>query len=411
VTGGHAGVREASRVRILYVSHACVVAENQKPLAELSRDPAISLALFAPSVWSGDYLKRMRFAPSPGFRGRLFVERPLISGPDYRMHLAVYPGWWRAASAFQPDLIALDEDPFALCSLQFACAARRLGARLLFRSAETGVRVRPPPFKWIERVVFTVSHGAIVRSGGAEKVLRAKGYAKPVFVVPHCVDTEAFSPEDDDTARSELGLAEPVIGYFGRIVQEKGVLDFVDALARLREEGVPATGLLVGSGRAEAAVRERIERHGLSGHTRMVGAVPHGEVSRYYRAADVVVVPSRTTAGWREWFGRVIIEANASGVPVVGSDSGEIPHVIGQTGGGLVFPEGDVGAMVDRLRTLLETPGLRRALGQSGRKAVVREFSIPAQAAKLRNAFLSSMAAMPAGGESSRNDLDQAASR
>lgn len=88
---------------------------------------------------------------------------------------------------------------------------------------------------------------------------------------------------------------------------------------------------------------------------------------------DVLVVPSRTRRNWKEQFGRVIIEAMSCGVPVVGSSSGEIPHVIGDPS--LVFPEDDVDALVRLLRNLLADPERRRQLGEAGRRRVLAHYT------------------------------------
>ncbi len=85
-------------------------------------------------------------------------------------------------------------------------------------------------------------------------------------------------------------------------------------------------------------------------------------------AVDVLALVSRTTPTWKEQFGRVIVEAHACATPVVGSDSGAIPEVVGE--GGLIVPEGDVPAMAAAICVLLNDPGRRRSLGLVGRRQV-----------------------------------------
>ena len=87
------------------------------------------------------------------------------------------------------------------------------------------------------------------------------------------------------------------------------------------------------------------------------------------RRLDALALPSRTTASWKEQFGRVLIEAMSCGLPVVGSSSGEIPRVIGD--GGLIYPEGDSAALAGALRRLADEPGLRAELGRRGRQRVL----------------------------------------
>jgi glycosyltransferase involved in cell wall biosynthesis len=93
----------------------------------------------------------------------------------------------------------------------------------------------------------------------------------------------------------------------------------------------------------------------------------------YYHQLDTLVVPSRTRPNWKEQFGRVLVEAMASGVPVVGSDSGEIPHVIGDAG--LIFPEGQADVLRAHLARLLGNADLRTDLARRGRERVLERFT------------------------------------
>jgi glycosyltransferase involved in cell wall biosynthesis len=88
---------------------------------------------------------------------------------------------------------------------------------------------------------------------------------------------------------------------------------------------------------------------------------------------DCLVLPSRTTKKWKEQFGRVLIEAMACEVPVIGSDSGEIPNVIGESG--LIFKEGDVDDLASKLKLLITNMDLRVELAGKGRQRVLKHFT------------------------------------
>ena len=88
--------------------------------------------------------------------------------------------------------------------------------------------------------------------------------------------------------------------------------------------------------------------------------MPPEEVAAYINCMDTLILPSRTTTGWVEFFGRVLIEGMACEVPVIGSDSGEIPHVIDDAG--LVFPEADMGALAERIHQIAHDAHLRKDL-------------------------------------------------
>src|SRR5690606_30118342 len=128
--------------------------------------------------------------------------------------------------------------------------------------------------------------------------------------------------------------------YIGRFVEEKGVLDVLDALALCPPD---ARVLFVGSGPMLDAIKARGAELNLADRVLFLQHQPLAELPAVMNALDALVLPSRTTPRWKEQFGRVIIEAHACATPVIGSDSGAIPAVIGEAG--LTFPEGDAAAL------------------------------------------------------------------
>jgi glycosyltransferase involved in cell wall biosynthesis len=151
--------------------------------------------------------------------------------------------------------------------------------------------------------------------------------------------------------------------------------------------------VLLGRGELEAQIREEARRAGILDRLVIINSVPHDQVYRYINVMDTMVLPSETLTaqttltakGWKEQFGHVLIEAMACQVPVVGSDSGEIPHVIQDAG--LIFPEGNGAALGECLIRLMESPGLRQALGQKGLDRVLAQYTNRALAVRLLNFF------------------------
>lgn len=158
------------------------------------------------------------------------------------------------------------------------------------------------------------------------------------------------------------------VGYAGRLVTSKGVDDLLKAVAAMQR---PARLVLVGEG----PERERLEA--APGVTVQIGW-SHENMNQALSQFDVLVLPSRTTPSWKEQFGRVLLEALWCGVPVVGSDSGEIPHLIERTGGGRIFPEGDVLALAAILDELADSPELCRSLAETGEAVARRSYSVSA---------------------------------
>ncbi|NET54247.1 MAG: glycosyltransferase family 4 protein, partial [Merismopedia sp. SIO2A8] len=163
------------------------------------------------------------------------------------------------------------------------------------------------------------------------------------------------------------------------------------ALANL--QGKPWKWLLLGRGPLESILKEKVVEWGIKDQTIFVESVPHDQVPRYINLMSTLVLPSETTykfktltaAGWKEQFGHVLIEAMASKVAVVGSNSGEIPHVIADSG--LVFPEGDESALCDRLSSLMEQPELAQNLAKLGYERAMERYTNQALAREQLNFY------------------------
>ena len=131
--------------------------------------------------------------------------------------------------------------------------------------------------------------------------------------------------------------------------------------------------LIIGDGPLRDEAKRLAKALGLSGKTRFIPAVAYDKIPEYLNCLDILVLPSVTRPRLKEQFGRVLVEAMSCSVPVIGSDSGEIPTVIGE--GGLIFPEGDIPALRDRIAALIADPAAAAALGEKGRRRVEAEYT------------------------------------
>jgi len=348
-------------MRVLMVSKACIVGAYQKKLEELARRPGIELRVVVPPYWRDE-------------RGTMELERQYTSGYELvvepmafngHFHFHFYPGLGRQIGHFRPAVVHIDEEPYNLATAQALYLARRAGARSLFFSWQNIQRRYPPPFGFLEGYVLRRADYALVGNQEAVGVWRAKGYRGPIAIVPQFgVDPDIFRPS---RRRADQGFH---VGYVGRLVTEKGVDLLLEALAGLA--GTWRASIL-GSGPQRRALQEQAQRLRLSDRVSFDDWLPSGQMPAYYRQLDVLVLPSRTRANWKEQFGRVLVEAMACGVAVVGSDCGEIPNVIGEAG--LIFPEGQAEALRSRLERLLTDPQLRAALAQRGRERVLARYT------------------------------------
>ena len=287
-------------------------------------------------------------------------------------HLHAYPDLGKILDRAQPALLHIDEEPYNLATFLALRAARRRGIGTLFFSWQNLARRYPPPFSWMERQVYRHADGAIAGSRGAAAVLRAKGYRGALWILPQFgVDADAFRPPPAPDPRLDPDRTAPLtLGYAGRLVPAKGVDLLLHAVAG---SGRSWRMALVGEGVEEDALRGLAADLGLTGRLHLRPWLPSTDMPGFYRDIDVLVLPSRTTASWKEQFGRVLIEAMACGTVCVGADSGEIGEVIGEAG--IVFPEGDAAALAEAL-CRLEDPVLRASLAEAGRRRVLERFTM-----------------------------------
>ena len=172
---------------------------------------------------------------------------------------------------------------------------------------------------------------------------------------------------------------EFVIGFVGRFVPEKGIMTLLDALVKIKDKSWKF--LLLGRGELKDDILQKAEEKGIKDRIILIESVPHDRVADYINLMSTLILPSETTykfktltsVGWKEQFGHVIIEAMACKVPVIGSDSGEIPHVIGDAG--LIFPEGNVEELANRLEQLIDNQDLTENLAQMGYAKAMAQYT------------------------------------
>ena len=353
----------ASRpLRVLMFSKACVVGTYQRKLELIGAHPDIDLTVVVPPYWK-DARGKLVLERAYTDHSRLVVEPMRFNG---NFHLHFYPGLGRVIEEVQPDIVHADEEPYNLATFHALRLARRAGAKTLFFSWQNILRRYPFPFAQMEKWVLRHADYALVGNEEAVGVWRQKGYEGPLMVLPQFgVDPEVFSPGDPPEDREPF-----VIGFAGRLVPEKGLDMLIRAAAKLPGRWVLR---LLGDGPERAALQELAGVYNISGSVSFEKGIPSTEMPGFYRSLDVFVLPSQTRPNWKEQFGRVIIEAMACGVPVVGSRSGAIPEVIGPAG--LLFDETDEDALAAHLAALKRDVSLRRALAVAGRQRVLRHFT------------------------------------
>ena len=274
------------------------------------------------------------------------------------------------------DVVHAWEEPFVLAGGQIAALTPRASA-LVFRTDQNLSKRYPPPFNWVERAALRKARAWVYQGVLVGEALGDRpGYRdRPSRRIPYGVDTAAFRPDPSRrlAALRRLGWdpeGPPVIGFVGRFTREKGLDLLCRALAEVR---APWRMLWIGAGPEEPWLRAWSARQG--DRARVLSDVGHDQVPELMSAMDVLCAPSQTTPRWKEQFGRMLIEAFASGVAVVGSESGEIPYVLGDAG--RVLPERDRAAWTACLEELLSDERARAELAARGLERAHERYAWP----------------------------------
>jgi len=350
-------------MRVFMISKACLVGAYQRKLEEIACFSDVELMVVVPPSWrDGSRVIRLERAHTDGYE---LVVDPIAFNGSFHLHF--YPQLRRRLRSFAPDIVHVDEEPYNFATFHALWLARRAGARVLWFTWQNLNRRYPLPFRMIERHNLRYVDYAIAGSAGAAGIWSEKGYTGPLAVIPQFgVDPDMFAPHPRprDPARGFL------IGYVGRLVPEKGVDLLLEAVA-----GMDAVWRLaiVGAGPERERLGTLSRRLGLGGRVSFEGDIPSIRMPAFYRELDVLVLPSRSQSNWVEQFGRVLIEAMACGVPVVGSDCGEIPRVVADAG--LIFSEGDARALRECLIRLVRDTELWDSLARRGRERVLAHFT------------------------------------
>ena len=354
-------------MRVLVLSHSYIMKPYRRKFNLIAAKSDVEMSVITPDRWF-ESIQEIKFEPETDSHCNEIPCPIRFSGYGSRFYYR--RGLAQHFKRFQPDIIHLEEEPWSLNALQVVRLKRKYSpnSKFIFRtslSIPSKQRFGPLPV-WIEKQVFRETDIAFPLSENASKILRQKGYHGKQIPFPNGVDISLFQKRDMNQRKKSLELAENfVIGYIGRLIQMKGVDTLIEAAATLN---FPYKLLIVGQGEDKQKFLELAETLQIADNIVWIDVVPPEEVPDYLNCMDTLVLPSRTTPEWVEFFGRVLIEGMACEVPVIGSDSGEIPQVIGDAG--LVFREGDATSLTEKISQIASDPTLRQTLQKRGLERV-----------------------------------------
>lgn len=277
--------------------------------------------------------------------------------------------YWRLKAllrSIQPDIVHVHSRRGDFLSIRAACSE----GRLCIHSR----RVDNPPGWFDLRLKFPQCDAIITISDGIRQVLRTAGVPdSQLRCVLSAVDTERFRPDAGDPEFRKRFQLEPdalVAAVVAQLIPRKGHQVLFDALPGVLARHPRLRVLLFGKGPHEAELRQKVQAAGLQEVVRFAGF--HTDMDRILPCVDVVVHPA-----WMEGLGVSLLEAAASGVPIIASRAGGMPEIVQSGLNGFLVEPGDVTGVANALAQLLDEPVLRRAQGQAARRWVIERFGIP----------------------------------
>jgi glycosyltransferase involved in cell wall biosynthesis len=351
-------------LRIAHASLTPVLRERERALARLF--PEIDLEVVTTTRW------REAEVDVEAVADDLFpvtMARPLLS-----KHIQLFAYDPRpiiaALRRHRPHLIDLSHEPYSVACAEVLtlCSLYAPRAAVVMQACQNILRKYPVPFRWFERRALKRVAAAHACSETVREVLVAKGFKKPVTIIPFGVNTDAFS----QSRMAERDPNQPLtIGFVGRMLPGKGLNLLSEALGLLASEKWNL--LVVGDGPERASFESSLAARDLRERARFTGAVSYEQVPEFFKQIDMLVMPTETTERIREQFGRVLVEAMAGCIPVIGSTCGAIPEVISDAG--LVFPEGDAQALAEAMQRMLTDADLRARCAMLGKTRVEENYS------------------------------------
>lgn len=346
-----------------------------------------------------------------GFGASFRWDVPLLDGYEhvFLTNVARHPN----VSAFRGVRIATAEKTLAegehdavlvlgwqtLAHVQVARAANALGLPLILRGESTLERSPGDGMRGLaRRALWLPARSRIYRSAFAQVdaflVIGSRNRAyyrsfgvpdEKLFWAPYGVDNDWFTLAGATRyaararIRARLGVGDDTVVFASsaKLIERKRPFDLLDAVARLRENGLDAHALFIGDGEERRSIEQRAVERGIADHVSITGFINQAELPAWYASSDALVLPSDS----RETWGLVVNEAMAAGLPVVVSDAaGCAPDVVRPGENGFTYPCGDVGALADRLERLVSLGSAGRAQFGERAREVVHEFGVEAVA-------------------------------
>ncbi len=372
-------------MKIIVASHTYIVELNCEKLRILSQlEPNLEVTVVVPKKWQPGGVQNQLIETKYKEEGNFRVVPISNFSENHQGFLTFGTDLISLLREFKPQIIQVEQGSRGLAHTQMIILNQILGLKaknIFFTWWNIPYKLKFP-VSLLEQYNLKHRHGIIAGNQDGAKILYQQGYTGHIKVMPQLgVDETLFKHQQQPELSQELGIKPEdfVVGFVGRFVLEKGILTLLKSLTMIPDKSWKL--LLLGRGKLHSEIIQFAVDNNFQERVIIRESVPHDRVYQYINVMSTLVLPSETTynlknltsIGWKEQFGHVLIEAMACQIPVIGSDSGEIPHVIGDAG--LIFPEGDASALANCLLQLMNNPELAHKFSEMGYHRVIAKYS------------------------------------
>ena len=365
-------------MKVFAISHSMVIPANRPFFEELGK--LVELKVLVPRNWT-----QKNLLPSP--KNFKLVQGTVLLSPHIFRYFFI-SGKIFDVLRLRPDIVYIEEEPGSFSAMQAMAWGKITGAKIAVKSCENLYREGRFPLNVFEKIVLGNTDLLICLTKGVEEVFRKKGFKGKTEIIGLGVEA-AKKGNSRDAIRKKHGISKFAIGYFGRMVREKSIETLIEAAAMLKFDFQIVLDMHEDSNISFVDKQYKEELLALAKklgvEKKIVFVSPsYQEMGSYLSAMYLLALPSKTTKGWKEQFGRVLIEAMIAKTPAVGSSSGSIPEIIGDAG--LVFSEGNAKELAEKISMVYGDANLRKELVRKGLKRA-EEFSLEKIAEKTARAF------------------------
>lgn len=389
-------------MNLVIISHAYVYAPYRAKVEALAEHKDLNITLITPEFGLEGGGQKVYASPYEGKAYKHIILSGLFTG---KLNFFIFRNLKKTLQSLNPDIILLEEEYWTQVAAQVSYVTNKFlpKTKLILLSQENICHIweseAKSPYQKIRYASFHLLEKFIIPKLDAlvfqfpevwqdfdQRMLALKFKGLKGTFPQLGVDYERFAKSTQATILNDIRknlyikAEDFVYGYIGRLTPEKGIEDMIYAFAGWHKPNTRC--LIIGNGSDEYinTLKTLIDKLNLNNILSIHPAIKFDDIPVYFQLLDISILLSHTTPIWKEQFGRVLVESMAAGTPVIGSDSGAIPLVVGETG--YIVPEKDILSIRESLNDAYTNKEKYVKLSKLAKSRSKKEFSYKAIAKK-----------------------------